>query len=385
MKLERFSGNPILSPHPDHPWEDLAVFNPAAWFDEQRREVLLLYRAAESGPEYKCCFGLARSQDGVHFERASDRPCLSPSIEGYDGATIQDPRIVKFGDWFYVTYACRHYPFGQFWRPEVRQRYVNPEAPPEFPRYLRLNATLTALAMTRDFRNWIRAGWLTDPLLDDRDAILFPETIGGRFWLMHRPLEWVGAAYGTDQACAWIKCARDLLGLPSARSRRLIRRRYAWETHKLGVNTPPIRTPHGWFTLYHAVGPDKFYRLGALLLDLEDPSRVLHRTPDWLMQPETDYELEGFYRGVCFPCGAVVIDGRLFVYYGAGDTYCAVATCDFAALLRHLLACPADEPDMGEQAPSSAAEAVDPAQVLPGAEAPGRAADKPSAPGLCGG
>ena len=134
MKLKRYEGNPILSPHPDHPWEDLAVFNPAAWYDDHRKEVLLLYRAAESQPDYKCWFGLAKSRDGYHFERASDQPALSPSIEGFDGATIQDPRIIKMGDWFYVTYASRHYPFGQFWKPEVRRKYLNPECPAEFPR-----------------------------------------------------------------------------------------------------------------------------------------------------------------------------------------------------------------------------------------------------------
>ena len=91
MKLQRFVGNPILSPHPDHPWEDLAVFNPAAWYDAEKREVFLLYRAAESGSEYKCYFGLATSKDGYHFERASDEPVLNPSVEGFDGATIQDP------------------------------------------------------------------------------------------------------------------------------------------------------------------------------------------------------------------------------------------------------------------------------------------------------
>ncbi len=340
IKLERFAGNPILSPNPRNAWEDLAVFNPAAWHDPKNKEVLLLYRAAESGPEYKCYLGLARSRDGYRFERVSDRPAMDVTGEGFDGATLQDPRIVKMGDWFYVTYACRHYPFGQFWIPEVRQRYLTPDCPPEFPRYLRQNATLTGLAMTRDFKSWIRAGWLTHPLLDDRDAILFPEKINGQFALIHRPLEWVGPDYGTEHACAWIAFSDDLLGFPFARSRKLIQNKYPWEAFKLGVNTPPIKTPHGWFTLYHAVGPDKFYRLGALLLDLNDPGRVLHRTPDWLMQPETDYEIEGFYRGVCFPCGTAVIDGRLFVYYGGGDKYCALATCDFEALLNHLRACP---------------------------------------------
>ncbi|MCX8156511.1 MAG: glycosidase [Verrucomicrobiae bacterium] len=341
MKLERFAGNPILSPHPDHPWEDLAVFNPAAWYDAGKGEVLLLYRAAESHPDYKCYFGLAKSRDGYHFERVSDRPAMDISHEGFDGATIQDPRIIKMGEWFYVTYACRHFPFGQFWVPGGRDRYIKPEVGEEFPRYLRLNATLTGLAMTKDFRHWIRAGWITNPLLDDRDAILFPEKINGQFVLMHRPLEWVGPAYGTEHPCAWIAFSDDLMGFPFARSKLLIKNKYPWEAAKLGINTPPIRTPYGWFTLYHAVGPDKFYRLGALLLDLEDPSIVRHRTPDWLMQPETDYEIEGFYRGVCFPCGTIVKDDTLFVYYGAGDKYCALATCPFGALLDYLLQCPA--------------------------------------------
>jgi predicted GH43/DUF377 family glycosyl hydrolase len=341
MRLTRYAGNPILSPHPEHPWEDLAVFNPAAWYDEKEQEVLLLYRAAESHPDYKCCFGLARSSDGRHFERVSDQPVLSPSVEGFDGATLQDPRIVKMGDWFYVTYAARHYPFGQFWRPEVKHRYEQPDCPPEFPRYLRGNATLTGLAMTRDFRTWVRAGWITDPNLDDRDAILFPEKIDGRYVLMHRPLEWIGDKYGTEQACAWIATGDDLFGFDFRGSKLLIKNKYDWETGKCGINIPPIKTAHGWLTIYHALGRDKFYRLGALLLDLRDPSIVLHRTPHWLLEPEEDYEIEGFYRGVCFPCGAVVIDGTLFVYYGGGDKYCALATCALDQLVAHLLSCPA--------------------------------------------
>jgi len=338
MKLKRYAENPILSPLPDHPWEDLAVFNPAAWYDEAKREVLLLYRAAESHPEYKCYFGLAVSQDGCHFRRVSDQPAFSPSGEGFDGATVQDPRMVKMGDYFYVTYACRHFPFGQFWVPEDKKLYRRPECPPEFPRYLRRNATLTGLLITKDFKTWIRAGSLTDPLLDDRDVVLFPEKVGGQYVMLHRPLEWVGPAYGTDQACAWISRADDLLGFRE--SRLLIKNKYPWEANKLGVNTPPIKTPHGWLAIYHAVGPDKFYRLGALLLDLEDPGQVRHRTPDWLLEPQEYYELEGYYRGVCFPCGAVLIDGTLFVYYGGADKYCALATCSLDELLDHLLGCP---------------------------------------------
>ena len=88
------------------------------------------------------------------------------------------------------------------------------------------------------------------------------------------------------------------------------------------------------------MGSDLHYRLGAMLLDLDDPSKVLHRTPDWLIQPEEFYELEGFYEGVIFPCGKVVIDGTLFVYYGGADKYVGLATCSLQELLDHLLTCP---------------------------------------------
>ena len=338
MQLTRYEGNPILSPNPGNAWENLAVFNPAAWYDRDRRLVLMLYRAAEAHPEYKCYFGLAVSSDGYRFERVSDEPVIGPSVEGFDGSTIQDPRMVKMGEWYYITYAARHFPFGQFWAPNEEQ-YRPPVCPDDFPRFLRKNATNTGLLLTKDFKTFIRAGRLTDPLLDDRDVVLFPEKVGGKYVMMHRPLEWVGKKYGVTQASAWISTAKDLLGF--RRSKLLIKARYDWEAGKLGVNTPPIKTEHGWLTLYHAVGADKYYRLGALLLDLEDPSKVLHRTPEWIMQSEAEYEIEGYYRGCVFPCGKVVIGETLFVYYGAADKYVCLATCPLGELVDHLLSCPA--------------------------------------------
>lgn len=338
MKLKRYEGNPILSPHPTNMWENLAVFNPAAWYDEDKKQVLLLYRAAEADPEYKCYFGLAVSNDGFHFERTSDEPVMSPSVDGFDASTIQDPRMVKIDEWFYITYACRFFPFGQFWIPK-EQQYKHPVCPPDFPRVIRNNATSTGLLLTQDFKTFIRAGRITDPLLDDRDVILFPEKIKNKYWMIHRPLEWVGPEYGVEQAAAWISSANDLLGF--RKSSLLIKQKHDWEAGKLGVNTPPIKTEFGWLTLYHAVGSDKYYRIGAILLDLDDPTKVLFRTTDWIMQPEEDYEIDGFYQGCVFPCGKVVIDGTLFVYYGAADKYVGVATCPLEELLDYLLSCPA--------------------------------------------
>ncbi|HUV67207.1 MAG TPA: hypothetical protein VMW24_25180 [Sedimentisphaerales bacterium] len=81
MKLKRHKGNPILSPNPANEWESLAVFNPGAWYDQDKKQVLLLYRAAEAHPEYKCYFGLATSPDGLHFERVSDRPAAHEGLQ----------------------------------------------------------------------------------------------------------------------------------------------------------------------------------------------------------------------------------------------------------------------------------------------------------------
>jgi predicted GH43/DUF377 family glycosyl hydrolase len=338
VKLKRYEGNPILHPNPANQWENLAVFNPAAWYDEDKKQVLLLYRAAEAHPEYKCYFGLAVSSDGYHFERISEKPVFNPSIDGFNASTVQDPRMVKMGEYFYITYACRFFPFGQFWMSE-ENRYKHPVCPPDFPRVIRTNATSTGLLITKDFKSYIRAGRLTDPILDDRDVILFPEKINGKYVMMHRPLEWVGEKYGTEFPAIWISTSDDLLGF--RKSKLLAGTKYEWECGKIGINTPPVKTRHGWLTIYHAVGSDKYYRLGALLLDLQDPTKVLARTRDWIMQPEEDYEIDGYYKGCVFPCGKVVIDRTLFVYYGAADKYVGLATCRLQELLDYLLSCSA--------------------------------------------
>jgi predicted GH43/DUF377 family glycosyl hydrolase len=337
LKLKRFSGNPILSPRPESDWESLVATNPGAWYDADRGEVLMLYRAAGPDREHKIHLGLATSKDGYHFTRASDRPVFSPSEPGFDGGCVEDPRIIKFGEWYYVTYASRPFPPGEYWLPDD-VRLLPPKMPAEAPWILRGNATATYLAMTRDFRSWIRAGRLTDPSVDDRDVILFPEKINGRFYMLHRPMNWTGAPYGTEYPAMWISSADDLLCWKNPKL--LAKAEYAWENKKIGGNTPPIRTPHGWLTLYHAVGTDKLYRLGAMLLDLDDPTIVRYRTRDWILQPEESYERVGFYPGVCFPCGKVVLGDTLFVYYGGADKYVGVATCPLDDLMDYLLACP---------------------------------------------
>lgn len=337
VRLNRYQGNPILSPNPDHPWESFVTTNPGAWYDSREGRVILLYRAAGKDDQHLIHLGLAVSRDGYHFERF-EKPVLSPRGDGLDGGCMEDPRIVKMGDYFYITYASRAYPPGQYWLHDGAC-YKNPQAAEEFPLCFRQNHTTSHLLITRDFQTFLRAGLLTDPMHDDRDVILFPEKIGGTFYMMHRPMEWCGRSYQTENPAIWISCGDDLLnfGNPSL----LAKAEFSWE-RKIGANTPPIKTEFGWLTLYHAVGRDRYYRLGAMLLDLENPRRVTHRTREWIFQPEEEYETHGCYSGggVVFPCGKVIIGDQLFVYYGAADKYVGLATCKTADLLDYLLRCP---------------------------------------------
>ena len=338
MKLVRYEKNPVISPNPDNAWESLVTTNPGAWYDPEQGEVKLLYRAAGDDEDHVIRFGLATSKNGYDFQRVSDRPVFEPSLDGFDAGCVEDPRIVKFGEYYYVTYATRYYSPGKYWL-KTRKPQVWKQNPPEFPYSLRNNTTATGLAITKDFKTWLRVGRMTGPLVDDRDVILFPEKIKGKFAMLHRPMEWAGTAYGTANPAIWITFSEDMLSWPE--SRLLAKAEQDWEL-KIGGNTPPIHTQHGWLTLYHAVGPDGFYRLGAFLLDLSEPWKITHRTKDWILQPEESYEKEGCYEigGVVFPCGKVVIGNTLFVYYGAADKYVGLATCKLEDLISYLLKCP---------------------------------------------
>jgi predicted GH43/DUF377 family glycosyl hydrolase len=340
FKLERFSGNPIISPNLKNSWESFVTTNPGAWYDSKEGRVMLLYRAAGNDPEHIVRLGLAVSDDGYEFKRF-DEPVFSPSRDGLDSGCIEDPRMVKIGDYYYITYATRVFPPGEYWLNQGKC-YKNPDCPDEFPLCVKENHTTSHLIMTKDFDKYIRAGQLTNPKVDDRDVILFPEKVNGKFVMIHRPIQWYGDCYKTKHPAVWISYSDDLLGFN--KSRILAKATFGWEL-KIGANTPPVKTDLGWLILYHAVGNDRYYRLGAMILDIDNPHKVLYRTRNWIFQPTTDYETKGCYfgGGVVFPCGKVVIGDKLFVYYGAADKYVGLATCRINDLLDYLARCPVKE------------------------------------------
>lgn len=337
MRLQKYIGNPILSPCPEHPWENLVTCNPGVIYDGET--FYMLYRAAGDDENHVIRFGLATSQDGIHFTRVSDQPVFCPSADGPDSGCVEDPRIVKFGDSFYFTYAYRAFAPGRYWtfpHDVVKQ----PEADGFAPQAWSRNLGNTGLAMTKDFKHFRRLGRITSPILDDRDVILFPEKVGGRYVMLHRPKQFVDLANGVEYPSIWIKFSDDLLAWEDKPSQLLITGRPGTWEEKVGGSTPPILTEEGWLMLYHGVadGGRSHYSVGAVLLDRDDPTRVLSRLPEPILVAEEPYETGGCYDGCVFPTGNVVKDNTLYVYYGAADQYVGLATCRLDDLLKELLA-----------------------------------------------
>lgn len=337
MKLKRYKNNPIIAPNPGNQWESLVTTNPAAWLDNDNGEVKLIYRSAGDDDKHLINLGMAISKNGYDFVRCSNSPMISPNEELNVGS-VEDPRLIKVDGMYYMTFAFRPFAPGKYWIERDQRKYNPPVFNAAYPRFLRENLSGTGLLISSDLKDFTYAGMLTNPSFDDRDVIIFPEKIGDKFVTIHRPMEWVGKEYDTDNPAIWIAFSDDLLGWKELKL--LAKGRYSWEK-KIGGSTPPIKTKYGWFMLYHAVGEDSFYRVGAMLLDLDNPAKILHRSKDWLLEPQESYEIEGFYNGVVFPCGNVIIDDILFVYYGGADKYVCLATCKLDELLDYLCSCPA--------------------------------------------
>jgi len=324
MKLTRYPHNPVLEPDPTRDWESGAVFNCGAAIGPEGL-IYLLYRAVPKGytkkptgqgyENYISSIGCAFSEDGVHFTRF-ERPVIEPE-EDYERFGCEDPRVTRLdlqGDIIYlITYTALF--------------------APAFSPY----GNRVALASTRDFRTFHKHG-VVIPELEDKDAVIFPEPIRGKIAMLHRVAPNIQIVYFDDleqlmhpQEDFWSKYRASLDDFT------VMRPRFEWEAEKIGAGAPPIKTEEGWLLIYHGVDRDHVYRAGAALLDLEDPSRVIARSPEPLLEPEEEYERKGDIPNVVFPEGAVVIGDTLHVYYGAADKRCCLATAKLKDLVDCLL------------------------------------------------
>ncbi|HID78389.1 MAG TPA: glycosidase [Planctomycetaceae bacterium] len=289
IPFRRHPGNPILTA--SHiPYQCNTVFNAAAC-RFQDRYVLVLRVEGLDGLSH---LTLAFSEDGYHFQVEPEPwilPSQDPGFAPFEQYGIEDPRITQIGQDYYITYTA----YG-----------------PHGPR--------VAIGRTRDFRRFERLCLATE--VDNKDAVLFPEKIHGNYVMIDRP-------GGMDErpASIWITYSPDLVYW--GRARVLLSPQAGWGQSKLGACTPPVPTPQGWLVIYHGVritASGRLYRLGAMMLDRDDPSRVLGFTPHFIFGPEEVYERTGDVPNVVFPCGHVLDpDGTLKLYYGAADTCIGVA------------------------------------------------------------
>jgi beta-1,2-mannobiose phosphorylase / 1,2-beta-oligomannan phosphorylase len=319
-----------LRPDPADPRERGGVLNPAAIGRDG--VTYLFYRAVAAEPANYSRILVATCRlkpDGRIETTRLPRAALEPEApyerwaDGQGGG-VEDPRITPLEGAYYLAYTA-YGAVGGVVAPRI------------------------ALARSVDLAGWERLGLArfaplavevhgarTEVDLDatpNKDAILFPERIGGRYAMLHRPM--FAPATGLPQSI-WLSWSDDLREWDS--HQLVLAPALPWENLKVGGGTPPLRTPHGWLTFYHGVqgqadsDPARRYYAGALLLDLDDPARVLYQSPEPVLAPQTAEETEGVVSNVVFPCGVVQQpDGRLDVYYGMADRAIGLATTTLPA------------------------------------------------------
>ena len=302
--FRRHPANPILTAE-DWPAPVNAVFNPAAAVVDGQT-VILARVEATTGISH---LTVARSANGVDGWSIEPEPLLAPTA-GVVGEQwgFEDPRAV--------------------WLPELERWAITctvdgPDGPAVY------------LATTEDFSVIEQGGVISHPA--DKDAALLPDRIGGKWILFHRPR--------TESSSPQIAVSRsdDLVGWTDPEPVLKPRAGAWWDSVRVGIGPPPLRTDHGWLIIYHGVklvGNSGIYRVGLALTDLDEPTRVLNRMPGWIFAPFAQHERVGDKSNAVFPCGLVhdADRGALRLYYGAADSSICLAVAQLDDLLSALLA-----------------------------------------------
>ncbi|MFB6076351.1 MAG: hypothetical protein ABEK17_04370 [Candidatus Aenigmatarchaeota archaeon] len=311
LSFKRFDKNPVITPNSVHEWESKSTFNPAAVKLDDK--VHLIYRAMSNDNTSR--MGYAISKDGVNIDYRSEEPVYEPrenfemKKKGEGNSGCEDPRLTRIGDKIYMFYTAYD--------------SVNP------PR-----VAMTSIEV-KDFLDenckWENPVLISPPGVDDKDAGLFPEKINGKYYILHRAGNGIDLSVSEDLDFKGEKFVEETGWMEP--------RKGWWDSEAIGIASPPIKTDKGWILLYHGISEDRSYHVGAALLDLDEPSNIIARTNTSLLDPEEDYEKNGDVPNVVFPCGSVVIDGKIYIYYGGADKVVGVAKMKMENLLEKLEAC----------------------------------------------
>ena len=287
MPFTRHPANPIFVPDPLNHWEALNVFNPGVVYHQGLFH--MFYRA--QGLDFVSTIGYAVSSDGIHFNKLQNPVFFPQGREENRG--VEDPRIT-------------HLP--------GEKRFIM-----AYTAYSDLGIT-PMFAESHNLMTWSRIAPLVQGE-DNKDHVLFPKKIRGKYVSFHRRPPSIGIAYSPD-LINWE--LQDAILNPRADT---------WDNLRVGAGGVPIETDEGWLVIYHAYDHDHVYRLGACLLDLENPHRVIGRTIDYFMEPQEIWEMKGDVPNVVFSCANPVVDGKVYLYYGGADRMIGLATADLPDLI----------------------------------------------------
>jgi beta-1,2-mannobiose phosphorylase / 1,2-beta-oligomannan phosphorylase len=310
FNFKRFPKNPIIVPKAENKWEEKAVFNPAAILLNGKTHIL--YRAMSE--DNTSTFGYAMTKNGTDIIERLTLPIYVPR-EDFENKKInnqnsgcEDPRLTKIGKNIYVCYTA----FDGIGPPRVAI------------------SSITEKDFISHNWKWGKPFLITPQGLDDKDTCLFPVKFPLGYFILHR----VG-----DEICGDYLNTLDFKNETVKRCIRIIGPRInTWDSSKVGISAPPIKTKYGWLLLYHGVSKShNTYRIGCVLLDLKDPAIVLARSTEPIFEPVEEYEKRGIINNVVFPCGMVVKNKLLYIYYGGGDRVVGVATMELDVILKALV------------------------------------------------
>lgn len=321
--LSKSCKNPILKPIPGSNWESQYVFNPAAIYLKGR--IHLLYRSI--GDQSHSVLGYSASEDGIHFDERHPDPIFvssknlskqamevnTPLEKYFSGGSFygcEDPRITCIEDKIYMLCTV----FDGYTPPKV---------------------ALTSIK-TKDFLNkewkWKKPVIISHPTQVNKNWVIFPEKIKGKFAILHSICPKILIKYVDSLNFNGKTYIKSFYHGRNTNSK-------CWDSWVRGAGPPPIKTPAGWLLLYHAMNIKDMskYKIGAMLLDLKNPSKIICRSEHPILEPDMDYENEGFKSGVVYACGSVVVGDELYVYYGGADSVICVATTKLSSFLKNLI------------------------------------------------
>ncbi len=300
MQLKRHSSNPILLPIPTSDWETYNVLNPAVI--KHNGLFHMFYRA--QGLDWVSRIGYAVSIDGIRWNRLNC-PVFEPA-DTSDSRGVEDPRVTEIEGEFIMAYTA----YGSEFKGEGKPTHFG-------------GGIMPMLARSPNLIDWERIG----PMVkgeDNKDHVLFPRRIKGNYVAFHRRSPNVWLAESSDLTHWTEGSMRPIFGP---------RPENGWDSLTVGASGVPIETDYGWLMIYHAYDSSHTYRLGACLLDLEDPSVMVHRPKDFIFEPQEIWELRGDVPNVVFSCANVVVGDEVYVYYSGADHVIGLATVGLAELL----------------------------------------------------